>query len=95
MKKIYAILLLSLFILSQCKQNESNLLKTATLKRQANEGVVAANGMVVTAHPIATKIGLDVLKRGGNAFDAAVAVKYALAVVLPKAGKLGGGGYLI
>nr|WP_297915366.1 gamma-glutamyltransferase [uncultured Allomuricauda sp.] len=95
MKKIYAILLLSLFILSQCKQNESNLLKTVTLKRQANEGVVAANGMVVTAHPIATKIGLDVLKKGGNAFDAAVAVKYALAVVLPKAGNLGGGGYLI
>ena len=69
--------------------------KIITLEKQPNEGVVAANGMVVTAHPLATKIGLDILKQGGNAFDAAVAVKYALAVVLPKAGNLGGGGYMV
>lgn len=83
------------FTLCQCKQNTSAELKTVALKKQANEGVVAANGMVVTAHPLATKIGLDVLKKGGNAFDAAVAVKYALSVVLPKAGNLGGGGYMV
>ncbi|MEM9075802.1 MAG: gamma-glutamyltransferase [Bacteroidota bacterium] len=95
MKKISILLFLVAFTLCQCKQNTSAELKTVALKKQANEGVVAANGMVVTAHPLATKIGLDVLKKGGNAFDAAVAVKYALSVVLPKAGNLGGGGYMV
>ena len=54
--------------------------------------VAAANGMVVSAQHLATKAGVDVLKDGGNAVDAAVAVGYALAVVYPAAGNLGGGG---
>ncbi|HPT57729.1 MAG TPA: gamma-glutamyltransferase family protein, partial [Casimicrobium sp.] len=56
--------------------------------------VAAENGMVVTAQHLATKIGVDVLKNGGNAVDAAVAVGYALAVVYPAAGNLGGGGFM-
>jgi gamma-glutamyltranspeptidase / glutathione hydrolase len=56
--------------------------------------VTAKNGMVVTAQQYATHIGVDVLKRGGNAIDAAVAVGYALAVVYPAAGNLGGGGFM-
>lgn len=52
------------------------------------------NGMVVTAHHLATDVGLDVLKAGGNAVDAAVAVGYALAVTYPTAGNLGGGGFM-
>lgn len=51
--------------------------------------------MVVTAHPLATKVGVDILKKGGNAIDAAVAVQFALAVVYPQAGNIGGGGFLI
>ena len=51
-------------------------------------------GMVVTAQHLATRVGVDVLKDGGNAVDAAVAVGYALAVVYPAAGNLGGGGFM-
>jgi gamma-glutamyltranspeptidase / glutathione hydrolase len=56
--------------------------------------VAAEHGMVVTAQHLATQVGVDVLKRGGTAVDAAVAVGYALAVAYPAAGNLGGGGFM-
>ena len=57
--------------------------------------VSATNGMVASEQRLASEIGLDILKKGGNAIDAAVAVGFALAVALPNAGNLGGGGFMM
>ena len=57
--------------------------------------VVARNGMVASEQELASQIGLNVLKSGGNAVDAAVAMGFALAVALPNAGNLGGGGFMM
>jgi gamma-glutamyltranspeptidase/glutathione hydrolase len=64
-------------------------------KRLGINNIQYRNGMVVCAYPDAARVGLDILKKGGNAVDAAVAVQFALAVSLPEAGNIGGGGFMV
>ncbi|MAP55537.1 gamma-glutamyltransferase [Altibacter sp.] len=74
-----------------CKQETQQSLVEASSK----QAVHARNAMVVSAREEASKIGIEILQKGGNAFDAMVAVEMALAVTYPYAGNLGGGGFMV
>lgn len=64
-------------------------------KYSIQKKIECSNGAVVSAHPLASKVGISVMKKGGNAFDAVIATQLALAVVYPGAGNIGGGGFLL
>lgn len=74
------------------------LLNCSTTQKVTNAppiGVISDSALVVSAHPLASRVGVDILRQGGNAVDAAIAVQFALAVVYPTAGNIGGGGFMI
>jgi len=81
-------LLFGLLLLSACREEPK-------LDYAAEKTGTFQNAAVAGPHPLAVEVGLEVLKNGGNAIDAAVAVKLAMAVVYPRAGNIGGGGFLV
>jgi len=97
MKKIIvALICLSPFLLScNAQKNSSVVAEINPFKYTSSKKVIAENGAVVSAHPLASKVGVVILKMGGNAVDAAIATQLALAVVYPVAGNIGGGGFLV
>lgn len=82
------------FLLLSCK-NQTSTPDTPTKNKEPEIGLITQNAMVVSAREEASRIGSDIMKKGGNAFDAMIATEMALAVCYPYAGNLGGGGFIV
>ena len=87
----------SLVIFSICVSSSEPIAYLNTLGYEAAQKETARgnNGMVTTQHFLATGVGEKILNKGGNAYDASIAIAFTLAVVLPRAGNIGGGGFMV
>ena len=83
------------FLIVATLEGCSDRVRTEKASFVEGRNIVADSGMVVSAHPQASEIGVSILKKGGNAIDAAIATEFALAVCFPEAGNIGGGGFML
>lgn len=90
---IFTVILVSLF--TSCKKDKSTAPDPLAPIYEYTKTMVDDSAMVVTAHPVASQAGYDILRQGGNAVDAAIAVQFSLAVCYPIAGNIGGGGFMV
>jgi len=88
-------LLIVFFLPSTAQQPSKPSQAYDPFKYSIEKNIECQNGAVVSAHPLASKVGVAILKKGGNAVDAAIATQLALAVVYPGAGNIGGGGFMV
>lgn len=94
-KQVWLVVCIALYCFEQCLTAQAQQVAPIIADQYRQQPVIAAHGMVVTQEAQASRIGVDILKKGGNAVDAAVAVGFALAVTLPRAGNIGGGGFML
>lgn len=96
MKKIVAFqLLIILYSCHSQRKASDGLITINPYQYSIQKKIICENGAVVSAHPLASRVGVEILKQGGNAVDAAIATQLALAVVYPNAGNIGGGGFMV
>ena len=98
MKKIFPWYLPLIIFLTQCHSPQKAIVTPIAIDPYhftIQKKIVCRNGAVVSAHSLASKVGLEILKEGGNAIDAAIAAQLVLAVVYPGAGNIGGGGFMV
>lgn len=88
-KKILFFTLCSLIFFQSCRENPPKPLY------DIQKSIIGTQDMVVSPHPLASDVGQAILDQGGNAVDAAIAVQFAIAVVYPRAGNIGGGGFMV
>ncbi len=95
--KHFALVFLALLLFScnPAKKSTGSHISIDPFHYTVNKKTIAANGAVASAHPLASQVGVEIMKQGGNAMDAAIATQLALAVVYPQAGNLGGGGFTV
>lgn len=95
--RIIAILITSASILSACTTSKQTIqpIPVNAFHYTIQKRIICSKGAVVSAHPLASEVGVGILRIGGNAVDAAIATQLALAVVYPGAGNIGGGGFLV
>lgn len=95
MNRSLLFLLLLLSVNLSCNTSKNGSAAIDPYQYDIHKKVEVENGAVVSAHSLASEVGVSILKQGGNAVDAAIATQLALAVVYPGAGNLGGGGFLV
>ncbi|MEM6967001.1 MAG: gamma-glutamyltransferase [Bacteroidota bacterium] len=88
-------LVLTIILTVSCKNNSPQGVAQEVPVYPQNKKLFSYQAMVVSAHPLASKVGIEIMKKGGNAVDAAIAVQFALAVTYPSAGNIGGGGFMV